>query len=96
MTHLFPDIDDTSSSVRRALKGKHILITGTTGFLGKAVLEKLIRAVPEIGGIHLLVRGNSVRNRTRPSPSTPCAWTTWPSLPATVVAFRWCRCPPAT
>lgn len=59
MTHLFPDIDDTSSSVRRALKGKHILITGTTGFLGKAVLEKLIRAVPEIGGIHLLVRGNA-------------------------------------
>lgn len=59
MTHLFPDFDDTDSSVRRALADKHILITGTTGFLGKAVLEKLIRAVPEIGGIHLLVRGNA-------------------------------------
>lgn len=59
MTHLFPESDDTDSSVRRALKGKHILITGTTGFLGKAVLEKLIRAVPDVGGIHVLVRGNA-------------------------------------
>mgnify|MGYP003140694072 FL=1 len=59
MTHLFPESDDAESSVRRALKGKHILITGTTGFLGKAVLEKLIRAVPEVGGIHVLVRGNA-------------------------------------
>ncbi|MCK7544458.1 fatty acyl-CoA reductase [Marinobacter bryozoorum] len=59
MTHLFPESDDTDSSVRRALKGKHVLITGTTGFLGKAVLEKLIRAVPEVGGVHVLVRGNA-------------------------------------
>jgi len=59
MTHLFPESDDAESSVRRALEGKHILVTGTTGFLGKAVLEKLIRAVPEVGGIHVLVRGNA-------------------------------------
>ena len=49
---------ESSSRVLEQLRGKHILITGTTGFLGKVVLEKLIRTVPDIGGIHLLVRGN--------------------------------------
>ena len=28
MTHLFPESDDAESSVRRALKGKHILKIG--------------------------------------------------------------------
>ncbi len=48
----------SSSRVLETLRGKQVLITGTTGFLGKVVLEKLIRAVPDIGGIHLLIRGN--------------------------------------
>lgn len=48
----------SSSKVLEQLRGKHVLITGTTGFLGKVVLEKLIRAVPDIGGIHLVIRGN--------------------------------------
>lgn len=47
-----------ASGVVEQLRGKHVLITGTTGFLGKVVLEKLIRTVPDIGGIHLLIRGN--------------------------------------
>ncbi|WP_148861984.1 fatty acyl-CoA reductase [Marinobacter fonticola] len=51
-------VEQPGSNVLRALKGKHVLITGTTGFLGKVVLEKLIRAMPDIGGIHLLIRGN--------------------------------------
>lgn len=49
----------SSSKVLEQLRGKHVLITGTTGFLGKVVLEKLIRAVPDIGGVHLLIRGNA-------------------------------------
>ncbi|PCM43645.1 fatty acyl-CoA reductase [Marinobacter sp. ANT_B65] len=55
----------TSSKVLAQLSGKHVLITGTTGFLGKVVLEKLIRAVPDIGGVHLLIRGNARRNDAR-------------------------------
>ncbi|RBW50629.1 fatty acyl-CoA reductase [Marinobacter sp. F3R11] len=54
--------EESSSKVLEQLSGKHVLITGTTGFLGKVILEKLIRAVPDIGGIHLLIRGNSRRN----------------------------------
>ena len=52
----------TQSSALRQLHGKRVLITGTTGFLGKVVLEKLMRSVPGIGGVVLLIRGN--RNYT--------------------------------
>lgn len=58
MTKL-PGTGESPSSVLEQLRGKHVLITGTSGFLGKVVLEKLIRTVPDIGGIHLLIRGNA-------------------------------------
>ncbi|MCG8518215.1 MAG: fatty acyl-CoA reductase [Pseudomonadales bacterium] len=58
MTEPSCEIDEASSNVLTRLRGKQVLITGTTGFLGKVVLEKLIRSVPDIGGIHLLIRGN--------------------------------------
>ncbi|WP_250657568.1 fatty acyl-CoA reductase [Alkalimarinus coralli] len=45
-------------SVLDVLSGKKVLITGTTGFVGKVVLEKLLRDVSEIGQIYLLIRGN--------------------------------------
>jgi len=35
---------------------KNILITGATGFLGKVILEKLMREVPSIGKIFVFVR----------------------------------------
>jgi nucleoside-diphosphate-sugar epimerase len=44
-------------SVPAALSGKRILLTGATGFLAKVVLERLIRTVPELGGVILLIRG---------------------------------------
>ena len=46
-------------SVQSELAGKHVLITGTTGFLGKVVLEKLLRKVPDVYQITLLARSNS-------------------------------------
>ncbi len=45
-------------SVSQQLTGKRILITGTTGFLGKVLVEKLIREIPDVGKIVLLIRGN--------------------------------------
>ncbi|MGD2107795.1 MAG: AMP-binding protein, partial [Phycisphaerae bacterium] len=41
------------------LAGHHVLVTGSTGFLAKAVVEKLLRAVQTVGGIYLLVRVRS-------------------------------------
>lgn len=46
------------SNALHQLHGKRVLITGTTGFLGKVVLEKLMRSVPGIRGVILLIRGN--------------------------------------
>ena len=45
-------------SVVGQLTGKQVFITGVTGFLGKAIVEKLLREVPDIGKIHILARGN--------------------------------------
>jgi len=35
---------------------KNLLITGTTGFVGKVLLEKILRDMPSVGLIFLLVR----------------------------------------
>lgn len=35
---------------------QHILITGGTGFVGKVLVEKLLRSCPDIATITLLVR----------------------------------------
>jgi long-chain acyl-CoA synthetase len=47
-------------SVRRALAGKHILLIGVTGFIGKVWMVELLEQIPEIAKITLLIR----RNRT--------------------------------
>lgn len=43
--------------VREFYDGKTLLITGATGFLGKALVEKVLRALPEVRKVYLLVRG---------------------------------------
>ncbi len=48
-----------NSVVKKSLKGKDVLITGCTGFLGKVLLEKIIRSVPDIASVNVLVRGSS-------------------------------------
>jgi len=43
-------------SVRQSLAGKHVLLIGVTGFIGKVWLANLLMDLPEIGKIYLLVR----------------------------------------
>lgn len=50
-------------SIRESLAGKHMLLVGVTGFIGKVWLANLLADLPEIGKITLLVR----RNRTTPA-----------------------------
>lgn len=45
-------------SVSRQLAGKRVLITGTTGFLAKVLLEKLVRDVPDIKRFVLVLRAS--------------------------------------
>jgi len=49
-----------SLKVRETLTGKHLLLVGVTGFIGKVWLVDLLEKIPELGKITLLIR----RNRT--------------------------------
>lgn len=44
------------SSVSDFYNGKTVFITGGTGFMGKVLLEKLLRACPGVSKIYLLIR----------------------------------------
>jgi thioester reductase-like protein len=46
--------------VRETLAGKHLMLIGVTGFIGKVWLVDLLEKIPQIGRITLLIR----RNRT--------------------------------
>src|SRR5713101_6701465 len=53
-------------SVRESLQGKHILLVGVTGFIGKVWLVNLLIDLPDIGKVYLLVRrqrSNSAQRR---------------------------------
>lgn len=43
-------------SVRESLAGKHVLLIGFTGFIGKVWLAKILEEVPQIAKVHLLIR----------------------------------------
>ncbi len=44
-----------------ALRGKTILITGSTGFLGKSLVEKCLRSIRDIARINLAIRSSARR-----------------------------------
>ncbi|XP_018571845.1 fatty acyl-CoA reductase wat-like [Anoplophora glabripennis] len=44
-----------SSDIRDFYRNKNVLVTGATGFLGKIIVEKLLRTC-DVGGIYLIVR----------------------------------------
>jgi fatty acyl-CoA reductase len=42
--------------LREAYKNKKILLTGGTGFLGTALVEKILRSLPDLGLLYLVIR----------------------------------------
>jgi thioester reductase-like protein len=53
-------------SVRKSLSGKHVMLIGVTGFIGKVWVANLLMDLPEIGRIYLVIRpqkGNSALRR---------------------------------
>jgi fatty acyl-CoA reductase len=46
----------SSSSVAEFYANRSVFITGFTGFLGKVVVEKLLRSCPDVNNIYVLVR----------------------------------------
>ena len=52
-------------SVRKALAGKHVMLIGVTGFIGKVWLVNLLSDLPEISRIYLLIRRQKSNPATR-------------------------------
>lgn len=53
---------------------KDVFITGATGFMGKSLLEKLLRSIPELGTVFVLTRSKkdkSPEQRTRDLLNSP-------------------------
>ncbi|XP_071052567.1 fatty acyl-CoA reductase 2-like [Onthophagus taurus] len=44
------------SPITEFYKGKTVFVTGATGFMGKVLLEKLVRSLPDIKKIYILMR----------------------------------------
>ncbi|KOB73849.1 putative fatty acyl-CoA reductase, partial [Operophtera brumata] len=54
-TYIFAEMA-SSISVREFYKGRCILVTGGTGFMGKVLLEKMLYSIPDIGNIFIIMR----------------------------------------
>lgn len=50
------EINTECSEISKFFSGKNVFITGATGFLGKILMEKIIRSCPDVEGIYLLMR----------------------------------------
>jgi Putative dehydrogenase domain of multifunctional non-ribosomal peptide synthetases and related enzymes len=60
------DRGSQSGPITEWFKGRSVLVTGATGFMGKVLVEKLMRSCPDIATIYLLMRpkrGNDIRMR---------------------------------
>ncbi|PSN39596.1 putative fatty acyl-CoA reductase [Blattella germanica] len=45
-----------AGSISEFYKGKNVFITGGSGFIGRVLIEKLLRSCPDIGNIYVLIR----------------------------------------
>lgn len=55
-----------SSDIAEFYRGRSVFITGATGFMGKVLVEKLLRACPDIERLYLLMRpskGKAIASR---------------------------------
>jgi HAD superfamily hydrolase (TIGR01490 family) len=48
--------------IREGLAGKSILVTGSTGFLGKSIVEKVLWSLPEVQRVNLAIRSSARRS----------------------------------
>ena len=47
---------NTGETILDFYKDRSVFITGATGFMGKILVEKILRSIPDIGRVYLLIR----------------------------------------
>ncbi|CAF1275718.1 unnamed protein product [Rotaria sordida] len=83
-----------ASAIIEFFKRKSIFITGATGFIGKQLVEKLVRSCPDIEHIYLLIRpkrGRNVNDRLKElleSPLFNTARTINPNFEKKIIALQ--------
>ncbi|XP_017765353.1 PREDICTED: fatty acyl-CoA reductase 1-like, partial [Eufriesea mexicana] len=58
--------NNCNGQIRQFYAGKHVLLTGCTGFLGTVAVEKILRTCKEISKLYIMIRqkkGKSVEER---------------------------------
>ncbi|XP_050299737.1 fatty acyl-CoA reductase wat-like isoform X6 [Anthonomus grandis grandis] len=55
-------VQQEGSEIVEYLRGKNVLVTGGTGFLGKLLIEKLLRSCKDIGKIYVIIRTKKAKD----------------------------------
>ena len=77
-------------SIGDTLRGKNLFITGTTGAIGKALVEKILRSAPDVGRLFLLIRPSKTRRATeRLNEEVRCMLTVFVSYVPFCRQVRW-------
>lgn len=54
--------EDIPDRIVETFTGRKILVTGGTGFLGKVLIEKFLRCLPDIAHVYMLIRPKKGKN----------------------------------
>jgi thioester reductase-like protein len=67
------------ANITEFFQNKHIFVTGGTGFMGKVLLEKLLRSCSDVGNIYILIRpkkGKDPREQIKDITNQPVTYLT--------------------